>query len=114
MNKFEITDYKMLTYRMEIEYVFGEYYYTVMCDFEWSDECTSNYIDFTITPTIGTFFHETADETGNIEITDDYKKWLQDRVKEFRNQTLWLYNESLQKMQDLETEEFTNWANYGI
>lgn len=114
MNKFEITDYKMLTYRMEIEYVFGEYYYTVMCDFEWSDECTSNYIDFTITPTSGTFFHETADETGSIEITDDYKQWLQDRVKEFRNQTLWLYNESLQKMQDLETEEFTNWANYGI
>ena len=114
MNKFEITDYKMLTYRMEIEYVFGEYYYTVMCDFEWSDECTNNYIDFIITPTSGTFFHETADETGNIEITDDYKQWLQDKVKEFRNQTLWLYNESLQKMQDLETEEFTNWANYGI
>ena len=52
-------------------------------------------------------------EKGNIEITDDYKQWLQDKVKEFRNQTLWLYNESLEKMRDLDTDE-KDWSYYGI
>ena len=114
MNNFEITDYTLSVYDMTLEYVYGEYCYTVMCDFEWSDECTSHYIDFSVTPTSGTFFHSDTDETGNIEITDDYKQWLQDKVKEYRNQTLWLHNEVFEKMQDLETEEFSNWANYGI
>ena len=102
MNNFEITDYKYSPYTMELEYVYGEYCYSVLCDFEWSDECTSNYIDFSVTPLSGTFFHYLNDETGNIEITDDYKQWLQDKVKEFRNNTLWIYNESLEKMRDLD------------
>ncbi|MEY3203552.1 MAG: hypothetical protein RLZZ629_836 [Actinomycetota bacterium] len=114
MNNFEITDYKYSPYTMELEYVDGEYCYTVLCDFEWSEECTSHYIDFSVTPLSGTFFHETTDEVGSIEITDDYKQWLQDKVKEYRNQTLWFHNEAFEKMQDLETEEFSNWANYGI
>ena len=113
MHKFEITDYKMLTYRMEIEYVFGEYYYTVMCDFEWSDECTSHYIDFTITPTSGTFFHELNDDQGEIEITEDYTTFLRKKVKEFRENTLWLSNEILEKQQDLDNNE-QDWSYYGI
>ena len=113
MNNFEITDYKYSPYTMELEYVYGEYCYSVLCDFEWSDECTSNYIDFTIVPLSGTFFHYLNDETGNIEITDDYKQWLQDKVKEFRNNTLWLYNESLEKMRDLDNNE-QDWSYYGI
>ena len=113
MNNFEITDYKYSPYTMEFEYVYGEYCYSVLCDFEWSDECTSNYIDFTITPLSGTFFHYLNEITGNIEITDDYKQWLQDKVKEFRNNTLWLYNESLEKMRDLDNNE-QDWSYYGI
>jgi hypothetical protein len=114
MNKFEITDYTLSGFHMHIEYVYGEYYYEVLCDFDWSEECTGHYTDFTIVPISGTFFHETKDEKGNIEITDDYKQWLQDNVKEFRKQTLWLYNESLEKMRELETDDFNYWADYGI
>jgi len=114
MNNFEITDYTLSGFHMHIEYVYGEYYYEVLCDFEWSDECNNAYTDFTIVPISGTFFHETEDEKVNIEITEDYKQWLQDNVKEFRNQTLWLYNESLEKMRELETDDFNYWADYGI
>ena len=114
MNKFEITDYKYSPYTLELEYIYGEYCYSVLCDFQWSEECTSHYIDFLVTPLSGTFFHSDTDEKGNIEITDDYKQWLQNKVKEYRNQTLWLHNEVFEKMQDLETDEFSNWANYGI
>jgi hypothetical protein len=98
---------------MELEYVYGEYYYTVLCDFDWSDDCTSHYTDFTIIPLSGTFFHETEPEAGDIKITDDYKQWLQDRVKEFRNQTLWFYNESMEKMSDLDRNEY-EWSYDGI
>jgi hypothetical protein len=113
MNKFEITDYTLSAFNMHLEYVCGEYYYEVLCDFDWSDDCTGHYTDFSVTPLSGTFFHETTDETGNIEITDDYKQWLQDNVKEFRNNTLWLYNESLEKMRDLDNNE-QDWSYYGI
>jgi len=113
MHKFEITDYTLSAFHMNIEYVYGEYYYEVLCDFEWSDDCTSYYTDFTITPLSGTFFHETEPEAGDIKITDDYKQWLQDRVKEFRNQTLWFYNESLEKMSDLDRNEY-EWSYDGI
>jgi hypothetical protein len=113
MNNFEITDYTLTALHMNLEYVYGEYYYEVLCEFEWSEECTGHYTDFTITPLSGTFFHELNDEAGNIEITDDYKQWLQEQVKEFRNQTLWLYNESLEKMRDLYTDE-KDWSYYGI
>jgi len=113
MNKFEITDYTLSAFNMHIEYVYGEYCYAVLCDFDWSDECTSHYTDFTITPLSGTFFHETTDEKGSIEITDNYKQWLQDKVKEYRNQSLWLYNETFEKMRDLETNE-QDWSYYGI
>ena len=113
MNNFEITDYTLSAFNMYLEYVYGEYYYTVLCDFEWSEECTNHYTDFTIVPLSGTFFHETEPEAGDIEITDDYKQWLQDKVKEFRNQTLWLSNESLEKMRDLYTDE-KDWSYYGI
>lgn len=114
MNNFDITDYTLSAFQMHLEYVYGEYYYEVLCDFEWSDECTSHYTDFTIVPISGTFFHETEDETGSIEITDDYKQWLQDQVKEHRKQTLWLHNETFEKMQSLETEDFNYWSEYGI
>jgi hypothetical protein len=114
MNKFEITDYKMLPFQMEIEYVYEEYYYNVLCDFQWSDECTSHYIDFTITPLHGTFFHETEPIEGDIEITEEYTAFLQKKVKEFRDNTLWLCAEILEKQQDLETEDFNYWADYGI
>jgi hypothetical protein len=114
MNKFEITDYKMLPFHMEIEYVYGEYYYTVLCDFQWSDECTSHYIDFTIIPLSGTFFHELNDHEGEIEITQEYTDFLQKKVKEFRDNTLWLSNEILEKQQDLETPEPVNWDYYGF
>lgn len=113
MHKFEITDYTLSAFHMNIEYVYGEYYYEVLCDFEWSDNCTSHYTDFTIIPLSGTFFHETEPEAGDIKITDDYKQWLQDRVKEFRNQTLWFYNESMEKMSDLDRNEY-EWSYDGI
>jgi hypothetical protein len=113
MNKFEITDYTLSAFNMHLEYVYGEYYYEVLCDFDWSDDCTGHYTDFSVTPLSGTFFHYLNDETGNIEITDDYKQWLQDNVKEFRNNTLWLYNESLEKMRDLDNNE-QDWSYYGI
>jgi len=113
MHKFEITDYTLSAFHMNIEYVYGEYYYEVLCDFEWSEDCTSHYTDFTITPLSGTFFHETEPEAGDIKITDDYKQWLQDRVKEFRNQTLWFYNESFEKMNDLDRNEY-EWSYDGI
>ena len=113
MNKFEITDYTLSAFNMHIDYVYGVYCYEVLCDFDWSDECTSHYTDFTITPLSGTFFHETTDEKGSIEITDNYKQWLQDKVKEYRNQSLWLYNETFEKMRDLETNE-QDWSYYGI
>jgi hypothetical protein len=110
---FEILNYKMLTFRIEIEYIYGDYYYTVMCDFEWSDECTSNYIDFTITPLYGTFFHSDTDEVGDIEITEEYTAFLQDKLKEYRNNTLWLSEEIQEKMQDLDMNE-QDWSYYGI
>ena len=113
MHKFEITDYKMLPFHMEIEYVYEEYYYTVLCDFQWSDECTSHYIDFTITPLSGTFFHETEPIEGDIEITENYITFLQKKVKEFREKTLWLCNVILEKQQDLESNE-QDWSYYGI
>jgi hypothetical protein len=110
---FEILDYKMLTFRIEIEYIYEEYYYTVMCDFEWSDECTSNYIDFTITPLYGTFFNSDTGEVGDIEITEEYTAFLQDKLKEYRNNTLWLSEEIQEKMQDLDMNE-QDWSYYGI
>jgi hypothetical protein len=113
MNKFEITDYTLSAFHMNLEYVYEDYCYEVLCDFEWSEECTGHYTDFTIVPLSGTFFHYLNDETGNIEITDDYKQWLQDKVKEFRNNGLWLYNESLEKMRDLDNNE-QDWSYYGI
>jgi hypothetical protein len=114
MNNFEITDYTLSAFSMHIEYVYEEYYYTVLCDFQWSDECTSHYIDFTITPLHGTFFHETEPIEGEIEITEEYTAFLQKKVKEFRDNTLWLCGEILEKQQDLETEDFNYWADYGI
>jgi hypothetical protein len=111
--KFEITDYKMLTFRIEIEYVYGEYNYTVLCDFEWADDCTSHYIDFTIIPLSGTFFHSTTDEAGDIEITDEYTAFLQEKVKEYRHNTLWLSEEIQEKMEDLDRNEH-DWSYYGI
>ena len=114
MNKFEITDYTLSGFSMHLEYVYGEYYYEVLCDFEWSDECTSHYIDFTLTPLHGTFFHETEPIEGEIEITEEYTAFLQKKVKEFRDNTLWLCGEILEKQQDLETEDFNYWADYGI
>ena len=113
MNNFEITDYKMLTFRIEIEYVYGEYNYTVLCDFEWSDECTSHYIDFTITPLHGTFFHSDTDEAGDIEITKEYTAFLQEKVKEYRHNTLWLSEEIQEKMEDFHRNEH-DWSYYGI
>lgn len=113
MSNFEVTDYTLSVYDLNLEYFLNDYYYTVKCDFEWSDECTSSYIDFTITPLSGTFSHSDTDETGIIEITDDYKQWLQDVLKDYRKNTLWLYNESLEKMQDYYTDE-QDWSYYGI
>ena len=113
MNKFEVLDYTISAFHMHLEYVYGEYYYEVLCDFEWSEECTGHYTEFIIVPLSGTFYHETEDITGNIEITDDYKQWLQDQVNEFKNNTLWLYNESLEKMRDLYKDE-QDWSYYGI
>lgn len=110
---FEILNYKMLTFRIEIEYLYGDYYYTVMCDFEWADECTSNYIDFTITPLSGTFFNSTIGEVGDIEITEEYTTFLQDKLKEYRNNTLWLSEEIQEKMEDLDMNE-QDWSYYGI
>ena len=110
---FEITDYTLSAFNMNLEYVNGDYHYEVLCDFEWSDECNNAYTDFTITPLSGTFFHYLNEETGSIKITDDYKQWLQDNVKEFRKNTLWLYNESLEKMRDLDNNE-QDWSYYGI
>jgi len=81
--------------------------------FEWSDECTSNYIDFTITPLSGTFFHSTTDEAGDIEITEEYTAFLQDKLKEYRNNTLWLSEEIQEKMEDLDMNE-QDWSYYGI
>jgi hypothetical protein len=114
MDNFEITDYTLSAFNMNLEYVNGDYHYEVICDFEWSNECNNAYTDFTITPLSGTFFHSTTDETGTIEITDEYKQWLLDKVKEYRNQTLWLSNEALEKMRELETDDFNYWADYGI
>ena len=113
MKPFEITDYKMFPFQMEIEYVYGEYNYKVLCDFDWSEECTSHYTDFTVTPLCGTFFHELNDEKGRIEITEHYKTFLNEKLKDFRNKTLWLYNESLEKMRDLDNNE-QDWSYYGI
>jgi hypothetical protein len=110
----EITNYTLSVYDLNLEYFLNDYTYTVKCDFEWSDECTSHYTDFTIKPISGTFFHSDTDEVGIIEITDEYTQWLQDQLKEYRNNTLWLYEETLEKMRDLETEDFTHWAHYGI
>jgi hypothetical protein len=110
---FEITDYKMLPFCIEIEYVYGEYNYTVLCDFEWSDECTSNYIDFKITPLSGTFFHSTTHEGFDIEITEEYTSFLQEKVKEYRHNTLWLSEEIQEKMEDLDRNE-QDWSYYGI
>lgn len=113
MNNFEITDYTLSGFHLHLEYVYGEYCYEVLCDFDWSEECTSHYINFSITPLSGTFFHYLNDEIGTIEITDDYTQWLREKVKEYRNQTLWLHNEVFEKMSDLETNE-QDWSYYGI
>jgi hypothetical protein len=61
----------------------------------------------------GTFFHSTTDETGTIKITDEYTQWLQDQLKDYRNNTLWLYEETLEKMRDLDNNE-KDWSYYGI
>ena len=114
MRPFEITDYELSAFNMNLQYLYGDYCYEVLCDFKWSEECTSHYTDFTITPLSGTFFHSTKEEEGTIEITDEYKQWLLDKVKEYRNQTLWLSNEALEKMRELETDDFNYWADYGI
>jgi hypothetical protein len=114
MNNFEITDYKFTPFKMEIDYVLGEYYYNVVCDFDWlEDEYNGSYLDFSIKPLHGSFFHETEDETGTIEITDEYTDFLQEAVKEFRNNTLWLYTEALERQQYLDRNEF-DWTYYGI
>lgn len=109
----EITDYTLSVYDLNLDYFLNDYYYSVKCDFNWSDDCTSNYTDFTIKPLSGTFFHSETDEVGNIEITDEYTQWLQDQLKNYRNNTLWLYEETLEKMRDLETNE-KDWSYYGI
>lgn len=114
MNNFEITDYKIIPFKMEIDYVYGEYYYNVMCDFDWlEDEYSGAYLDFKIVPLHGTFFHETEDESGDIEITDEYKEWLQEKATEFRNNSIWLYNESLERQMYLDRNDF-DWTYYGI
>ena len=113
MNNFEITDYTLSVYDMTLEYVLGDYCYNVKIDFNWSDDCTSHYTDFTIKPLSGTFFHSTTDETGTIKITDEYTQWLQDQLKDYRNNTLWLYEETLEKMRDLDNNE-KDWSYYGI
>lgn len=113
MNNFEITDYTLSGFHMNLEYVYGEYCYEILCDFEWSEECTGCYTDFTIVPLSGKFFHSTTDEVGDIEITDDYKQWLLEKVKESRHKSLWFYNESLEKMRDLDDNE-QDWSYYGI
>lgn len=113
MNKFEITDYTISAFNMHIDYVYGEYHYEVLCDFQWADECTSHYIDFTIIPLSGTFFHELNDEKGDIAITEEYTAFLQKNVKEFRENTLWLCNEILEKQQDLDNNE-QDWSYCGI
>ena len=113
MRPFEITDYTLSAFNMNLEYVDGDYCYEVLCDFQWSDECNNAYIDFNITPLHGTFFHSTTDETGTIEITDEYKQWLQDKVREYRTQTLWLSDECLEKQMDYNTNEI-DWCYYGF
>jgi hypothetical protein len=50
---------------------------------------------------------------GTIEITDEYTQWLQDQLKDYRNNTLWLYEETLEKMRDLDNNE-QDWSYYGI
>lgn len=114
MNNFEITDYKFTPFKMELDYVLGEYYYNVVCDFDWlDDEYNGSYLDFSIKPLHGTFFHETEDETGTLKITDEYTEFIQEAVKEFRNNTLWLYTEALERQQYLDRNEF-DWTYYGI
>lgn len=114
MNNFEITDYKFTPFKMELDYVLGEYYYNVVCDFDWlEDEYNGSYLDFSIKPLHGSFFHETSDETGTLKITDEYTEFIQEAVKEFRNNTLWLYNEALERQQYLDRNEF-DWCYYGI
>ena len=113
MNTFEITDYTLSAFNMNLEYVNGDYHYEVLCDFQWSEECTNAYTDFTLTPLSGTFFHSTTDKSGTIEITDEYKQWLLDKVKEYRNQTLWLSDECLDKQMDYNTNEI-DWSYYGF
>jgi hypothetical protein len=111
---FEITDYTMSPFKMEIEYVLGDYYYTLVCDFEWlDDEYNGTYLDFNINPLHGTFFHSTTDETGTIKITPEYTEFIQEAVKEFRNNSLWLYNEALERQQYLDRNEF-DFTYYGI
>jgi len=114
MSNLEVTDYTLSVYDLNLEYFLNDYYYNVKCDFQWSEECNNAYTDFTITPLSGTFFHSTTDETGTIEITDEYKQWLLDKVKEYRNQTLWLSNEALEKMRELDRNDYNYWADYGI
>jgi hypothetical protein len=112
---FEITDYTFSPFKMEIEYVLGDYYYNVVCDFNWlDDEYNGTYLDFNIKPLHGTFFHSTTDETGTIKITDEYTEFIQEAVKEFRNNSLWLYNEALERQHYLDKNDYNYWADYGI
>ena len=113
MNNFEVTDYTLSVYDLNLEYFLNDYYYTVQCDFDWTDDCSSNYTDFTIKPLSGTFYHSDTDEVGEVEITDDYTQWLQDQLKDYRKNTLWLYNESLEKMCSYNDNE-KDWSYYGI
>jgi len=62
----------------------------------------------------GTFYHETSEETGTLKITDEYTEFIQEAVKEFRNNSLWLYNEALEKQQFLDKNDYNYWADYGI
>jgi hypothetical protein len=111
---FEITEHKLTPYKMELDYVYGEYYYNVICDFDWlEDEYSGVVLDFTLKPLRGTYFHETEDESGTIEITESYCEWLQEKAIEFRNNTLWLYEEALEKQRYLDRNE-QDWSYYGI
>lgn len=112
---FEITDYTFSPFKMEIEYSFDDYCYTLLCDFNWlDDEYNGSYLDFEIQPLHGTFFHSTNDETGTIKITPEYTEFIKEKVKEFRDNSLWLYTEALERQQFLDRNDYNYWADYGI
>ena len=114
--KIDIIDYKLNPYKLEIDYVLGEYYYNVIFDFEWlEEEYSGGYLDFKVTPISGSFFHETNDfDNGAIEITEDYTKFITEAVQEFRKQSLWLYDEAMERQRDLDENDFNYWSDYGI